>query len=321
MYPSNVLQATENLELSYIFSLLRTGVGYSLYAIDPNTEKIVGATVVSDVGKRISDVGFQADQLELDESFHAKLDGVSSHCLSKKTVKIILYGQRPPLIFYKSIAASEILLLAGLLLISMILVWAVTGTMNPAVIGQIKKINGNLRAIQHGDIKTKVDVSDSKEFLELSIHINSMVDSLLQSSEKLEMSEKIKSQKEELEQQHEQLEAAVEHAEAANRAKSEFLFNMSHDIRTPMNAILGFTTLALESGGMETQREYLKNIDISSKQLLDIINNILELSRIENHKIMIGEDLVDVRKTCRKLCTIFDSDLKKSTWIVRWTWT
>lgn len=99
MYPSNVLQATENLELSYIFSLLRTGVGYSLYAIDPNMEKIVGATVVSDVGKRISDVGFQADQLELDESFHAKLDGVSSHCLSKKSVKIILYGQRPPLIF------------------------------------------------------------------------------------------------------------------------------------------------------------------------------------------------------------------------------
>ena len=138
-----------------------------------------------------------------------------------------------------------------------------------------------------------------------------MVESLIRSSEKLEMSEKIRTQKEELERQHEQLEIAVKRAEAANKAKSEFLFNMSHDIRTPMNAIMGFTNFALESNDPDKQREYLENIDVSSKQLLDLLNNILELARIENHKIIIEEELVDVRETFHKLCTIFSSDLKK----------
>ena len=78
-----------------------------------------------------------------------------------------------------------------------------------------------------------------------------------------------------------------------------------------MNAILGFTNFALESNDPDMQREYLENIDVSSKQLLDLINNILELARIENHKIIVEEELVDVKETCRKLCTIFSSDLKK----------
>ena len=173
---------------------------------------------------------------------------------------------------------NEFLLLAGLVLISLILVYAVTDSMNRTVIDQIKRINDKLWSIQDGDLMTRVDVSDSKEFLELSTHINSMVESLLKSSEKLEMSEKIREQKEKLEKQHEQLEIAVKRAEAANKAKSEFLFNMSHDIRTPMNAILGFTNFALESNDPDMQREYLENIDVSSKQLLDLINNILELA-------------------------------------------
>lgn len=311
MYPVNVLRATEKNELSYIFSLLRTGVGYRLYAVDQDTKKIVGSTVVSDVNKDIADIGLQTEQLESDRAFYAKVDQTSSYCLSKKIGNNYIVYATSVFTSFQSLLINELLLLGGLILISAILVYAVTNTMNRKVIDQIKQINENLRSIQDGDLKTKVNVRDSREFAELSAHINGMVDSLLQSSEKLEMNEKIKAQNVILEKQHKQLEIAVEHAETANKTKSEFLFNMSHDIRTPMNAILGFTNLALESNDLKTQREYLKKIDISSKQLLDLINNILELSKIENHKIVIEENLVNIEKTCRKLCTILESDLKK----------
>ena len=311
MYPANVLRATEKNELSYIFSLLRAGVGYGLYAIDPEQEQVVGATVVSDVGKTLDEIGLRPEQLEAEGAFHARVDGQLSYCLSRQIGENRVLWAASAAGLYRPLISNSLLLLAGLLLISLFLVFRVSNTMDRTVADPIKQVNQNLRAIQDGDLTTQVGVRDSREFSELSEHINSMVSSLLRSSEKLELSEKIKSQKEELERQHDQLEAAVERAEAASRAKSEFLFNMSHDIRTPMNAILGFTNLALESSDPDSQREYLERIDLSSKQLLDIIDNILELSKIENRKAIVEEDFVDVKQTLHKLCTILDSDLKQ----------
>lgn len=311
MYPSTVLRATKKNELSYIFSLLRTGVGYSLYAVDPETETVAGATVLADVGKGISEVGIRTEQIAAGSAFCAKIGQTLSYCMSEKIGENYVVWAAPVSGFVKTIFTNELLLLAGLILISVILVYAVLRTTSRTVIDEIGGINEKLRVIQDGNLTMRVDIGGSREFLELSAHINGMVDSLLHNSEQLELSERIKSQNEELERQQETLEAALEQAEAASRAKSEFLFNMSHDIRTPMNAILGFTNLALESGDPAAQREYLENIDVSSKQLLALIDNILELARIENHKVIIEEELVDIRENCRKLCTIFDGDLKQ----------
>lgn len=311
MHPDTVLRATKKNELSSIFALLGTGVEYNLYAINPETEKVVGASIVSDIDKDLSELGFQRKTLESDNAFYAVINHTFSYCLSQEIGENRIVWTMPVSHLFSSIFINEILQFIGLILIAEILVWAVTNNVNKTVIDQIRRVNKSLRAIQDGDLKTKVHIDDNKEFLELSTHINNMVDSLLQSSERLELSKKVEIQKEELERQHQQLEAAVKRAESASKAKSEFLFNMSHDIRTPMNAILGFTDLALESNDPETQRKYLKNIDSSSKQLLALINNILELSKIENHKIIIEEDLVDVKETCQKLCTVFDRDLKK----------
>jgi len=311
LYPASVLRVTEKNELSYIFSLLRAGVSYSLYAIQPDSGMVVGATVMSDLGKSLDAIGFREEQLKSQKGFFAHCNGTFSYCLCREIDGNWIVWTKGVTAMYRSVLSSEMLLLTGLALISLILVYSVSRAMNRAVIDPIHRVNKDLRFIQGGGLNTKVDVQDSREFAELSSHINDMVDSLLESSEKLQLSEQIKKQKDILEHQRERLEAAVKQAREASKAKSDFLFNMSHDIRTPMNAILGFTHLALENEDPKVQREYLENIDIASKQLLDLINNVLELSRIENRKVIIDEKLVEVNYTCRQLCTILDSDLKR----------
>lgn len=100
-------------------------------------------------------------------------------------------------------------------------------------------------------------------------------------------------QKEKDREQQRILEEAATAAEAANRAKSTFLFNMSHDIRTPMNAILGYTDLARNHmDDTEKLQEYMDNIRVSGEKLLSIINNVLELSRIENNQTIIEESVI-----------------------------
>lgn len=79
-------------------------------------------------------------------------------------------------------------------------------------------------------------------------------------------------------------------AQTANESKSRFLFNMSHDIRTPLNAVLGFTNLARESiGDGEKERDYLDKIQISGEHLLEIVNDVLEMSRVETGNIRLEE--------------------------------
>ena len=96
-----------------------------------------------------------------------------------------------------------------------------------------------------------------------------------------------------LEEQNRKLESAVRHEAAANRAKREFLFNMSHDIRTPMNAIIGFTSLAATHiDNKEQVLDYLKKISTSSQHLLSLINDVLDMSRIESGKVKLEEKAV-----------------------------
>lgn len=97
--------------------------------------------------------------------------------------------------------------------------------------------------------------------------------------------------------QKEVVEKALVQAENANRAKSRFLSNMSHDIRTPMNAILGFTSLAQRHiGEQELIEGYLEKITSASNHLLSLINDILDMSRIESGRIQIQEREVSLRE-------------------------
>ncbi len=104
-----------------------------------------------------------------------------------------------------------------------------------------------------------------------------------------------------------ELDAARKAAEAANEAKSRFLFNMSHDIRTPLNAIIGFTEMADRAPeDLAKQAKCRAKILSASNQLLSILNDVLEMARIENNRIVIDEQLVDMQEYLRLSTTIFD---------------
>ena len=94
----------------------------------------------------------------------------------------------------------------------------------------------------------------------------------------------------EINRKNEQLEIVAKKAESAAQAKSEFLSRMSHDIRTPMNAIIGLTHLAEEEENLQKVKEYLYNIDTSSDFLLGLTNDILDMSKIENGELTLKED-------------------------------
>ena len=106
------------------------------------------------------------------------------------------------------------------------------------------------------------------------------------------------------------LQVAVEKAESANRAKSTFLSNMSHDIRTPMNAIIGFTTLAISNiDDKDRVKDYLAKTLASSNHLLSLINDVLDMSRIESGKIHLEEVEVNLSDVLHDLKTIVSGQI------------
>ena len=104
------------------------------------------------------------------------------------------------------------------------------------------------------------------------------------------------------------LQIAVENAESANRAKSTFLFNMSHDIRTPMNAIIGYAELAARHSDEPAKLEkYMENIQVCGQNLLMLLNNVLDLARIENDKTEMEYSVSDVEKDFRNCIAMFQN--------------
>ena len=110
----------------------------------------------------------------------------------------------------------------------------------------------------------------------------------------------------------EEIRKSAEKARKANEAKTRFLFNMSHDIRTPMNAIVGFSGL-LEKSLHDEKKSlgYIKKIRVSSDILLTIINQVLEMARIESGKITLNPESVNIREMVEAMNTVFESSLAK----------
>ncbi|MDO4483281.1 MAG: ATP-binding protein [Clostridia bacterium] len=113
-------------------------------------------------------------------------------------------------------------------------------------------------------------------------------------------------------EQGEQLRTALDAAEAANRAKTVFLNNMSHDIRTPMNAILGFAGLAqTHSDKPEAVKDYLSKIQVSGEHLLMLINDVLDMSRIESGKVTLREKTANLTELLDELKIVLQTDIRQ----------
>lgn len=109
-----------------------------------------------------------------------------------------------------------------------------------------------------------------------------------------------------------QLKESAEQARSANEAKTRFLFNMSHDIRTPMNAIIGFSGLLEQNlDNKEKAKGYLKKIQVSSNLLLKIINQVLEMARIESGTATLNLEPCNLSELFHSVNFVFESDVKK----------
>ncbi|MBR3402110.1 MAG: response regulator [Parasporobacterium sp.] len=103
-------------------------------------------------------------------------------------------------------------------------------------------------------------------------------------------------------QENEQLEVRLSAAEEASKAKTFFLSNMSHDIRTPLNAIIGYTTLANQEGvSYEDKSEYIDKIETAGRQLLEIVNDVLDMSRIESGKFSLERTCVNLENCVQEV--------------------
>ena len=112
-------------------------------------------------------------------------------------------------------------------------------------------------------------------------------------------------------EKHEAAEREKIHAVESSLAKSQFLFNMSHDIRTPMNAIIGYTSLAMKEEPAPEVMNYLKKIESSSRHLLELINDILEMSRIESGRVELEFVPVDLCSVFEGMRDLFSEQMKQ----------
>ncbi|MCQ2421807.1 MAG: response regulator [Lachnospiraceae bacterium] len=124
-------------------------------------------------------------------------------------------------------------------------------------------------------------------------------------ADQMELNAKIAEQKKELELQHHLLVEARSIAESASQAKTDFLFNMSHDIRTPMNAIKGYSTLALSHlSDTERVEDCLNKIAISSTHLEQLLDDVLDMSKIESNQVVIDPKPVNISEYCDRILDI-----------------
>ena len=166
------------------------------------------------------------------------------------------------------------------------------------ILQPVRVLKNTAEKVSGGDLNIRSAISTGDEFQHLSETFNTMLANLQASRDELEATNRsLDTRVGELAQSNVDL-------FEANRLKSEFLTNVTHELRTPLNAIIGFADLLAETaarGGDPKQQRYSENIRASAKQLLDLINDLLDLAKIEAGKLVLREDKVNVADMCEAM--------------------
>lgn len=186
MKPSSVLEKIEKNKVSYIFSRLAETDGYTLIAVDPETNEIVGSTRDSLVNKYISDIGINTKKMKnWDKAFHCRIKGKWYFCIFEKQDTIIVGRICEVKSLYSNINETNFSLFIYILLIGGVVIYFITHYLDKNIIKSIFAINNGLQDISNGNLDTKIEVNNTPEFKELSHYINQMVESILETTDKI----------------------------------------------------------------------------------------------------------------------------------------
>lgn len=171
------------------------------------------------------------------------------------------------------------------------------------------KMRSAVRKLEQGQLETRIHTYTGGEISELEEGINKMAEALQDARDELQnnidqATGDLQQSLETIEKKNIELAQAQKEALEASRIKSEFIANMSHEIRTPMNGIIGFTNLLLETELSALQRNYLNTIQKSTLNLLNLVNNILDFSRLDAGQLRLEYLAFDLRDCIEDAVTI-----------------
>lgn len=252
------------------------------------THTVVNIVQLSELGKKSID--FSALDSE-HEDYYSRIisdNEISAYRLIRQadgTPAFVVEVVIPRLVFAQGVSTLRTLRI-NLIILSLIGGLLALLFLERFVLSRIALLDKDVNAIAcGGDISKRVAISGSDELSRLEENINAMLHGL-----ELAQLEIVR---------------AKEKAEAASRAKSEFLANMSHEIRTPMNGVLGMASLLGDTELTEGQRDYLRTIISSAESLLRVINDILDLSRIEARRVELVRDTFNFKEMLDDIHSLF----------------
>ncbi|MBI5898582.1 MAG: response regulator [Rhodocyclales bacterium] len=204
-----------------------------------------------------------------------------------------LISVRMPVAHYDAVALDRWLQRLGWSLPAYALMFVLLGLLiDRLVLRRLSQIRAGTRRLATGDAAARVEAGDADELGELAREFNQMTDQVAERTAALDASrEELARHRDQLEEQvvarTAELAAAKEAAERASQAKSRFLANISHEIRTPMNAIIGLTHLLRRGKPTPAQAERLAKVDTAANHLLSVIEDILDISKIESNTLQL----------------------------------